>query len=105
MLKALFDFSFSKFITVTLIRIWYGLLMLVSILLALSMGLIVMGEAEGVAKLFGLLLIPILFFVFVVLFRIGLEVVIVIFRIAESTATTASNTGALSRNPTERVTA
>ncbi|MBM3188628.1 MAG: DUF4282 domain-containing protein [Chloroflexi bacterium] len=81
---ALFDFSFSEFITTRIIKILYVVGMILAVLAAL--GLMVSGftQSVGVGILF-LILSPIVFLVYVIVFRVWLEFIIVVFRIAEHT--------------------
>lgn len=81
-LEALFDFSFSEFITTRIIRWLYALMMIVWGLLVIVM---VMGEfTKGLGTgLLSLMLSPLIFLLGVIISRIYLELVIVIFRIAE----------------------
>ncbi len=85
---ALFDFSFSNFITSKLIPVLYVLgialcgLVSISVLLnGLSMG--------GVFALLSLLMVPAVFLLTVMYLRVMLEVMIVLFRIAEDVNTIA----------------
>lgn len=82
-LRALFDFSFSTFVTTSFIRLVYGLGMLVITLIALVV--IVFGFTRSAG--FGILAIIGAFIGFIVLltlFRIQLEIIVVVFRIAEN---------------------
>lgn len=79
-LKTLFDFSFSKFITSQLIRWLYGFAILMSGIGALAV-LAVVADSRGLAA--GFLAGTLYFLLSVVLARVFLELVIVIFRIAE----------------------
>jgi hypothetical protein len=82
---SLFDLSFSNFITTKIIRFLYGLLIFFSGIAALA--LIVKGFSMGFWRGIGSLIIsPLLFILYVVVARIWLELVIVIFRIAEHIA-------------------
>ncbi len=83
-LKELFDFSFSRFITLRFIKLLFivGLVAIgvVSIFFALS------GFTRGFGQgLLTLLLSPVLFLAYTIFFRIWLELVVVIFRIADNT--------------------
>lgn len=106
MLSAIFDFSFSQFVTAKLIRLLYGLLMVIAAIGALSTGISVMSGVGGFfGVLAGLIVIPIAFLFLVIISRIWLEMTIVLFRVAESTSDTAKNTRALADSARERVTA
>ena len=87
----LFDFSFSSFVTPSIIQLVYAVFLVIAGLGALS--LIIIGLAEGPAV--GLLLLiisPVIFLFYAIIARIYLEIVIVLFRIAESTSEIARNT-------------
>ncbi len=80
--EALFDFSFSEFITARLIRLLYGLAL---VLLGLF---VLVFMVSGFTQSFGygllsLILSPVVFLLGAIGTRIYLELVIVIFRIAE----------------------
>ena len=85
LLGALFDFSFTSFITSKLIKVLYGIAIAIFGLIGLYFlvaGLRA-GAAPGVAAL---ILVPLLYLFFVMYTRVVLEVLIVVFRIAEHTA-------------------
>lgn len=84
-LASLFDLSFSEFITVRLIKIVYVIFILVSALgaLAILFGGFRTGSVFGV--LGGIVGAAIAFIIYVLFARVWLELVIVIFRIAEDT--------------------
>jgi uncharacterized membrane protein len=94
-LEALFDFSFSRFITVTLAKIMYGLCILVAAIYALF--LIVMGFNYG-GSFFGVIMLliiaPLWFFFMVIASRVWLEAIIVLFRIFERVDDLAVKKGA-----------
>lgn len=88
---ALFDLSFSSFITTKLIKVLYILAMIGAGLEALAV--IGVGFARG--SMFGLVMLilsPIVFFAIVILARVYMELVMVIFRAAELLADIAKNT-------------
>jgi len=79
---ALFDFSFSEFITSRLIRILYALKLIVAALIALM--IMVVGFRSGFfAGIGGIILAVLFFFIIAIVARVWLEILIVIFRIAE----------------------
>lgn len=81
--EALFDLSFSEFITTRLVKILYILGMVlagVGALLTILGGI----RAGAAAGLLALGLAVLMFFVTVIALRVWLELVIVIFRIAET---------------------
>jgi hypothetical protein len=93
---SLFDFSFTDFITSKIIRLLYVLLIIVAGLAALA----AIVAAFKVSALLGvvtlLILAPLGFFVAVICIRVYLEIIIVIFRIAENTAEIARHKQAVS---------
>ena len=89
--SAIFDFSFTEFISIDLIRILYvfaflvaGLAMVATILAGFSSGFM-----WGLGSI---IMAPIVFFIIIFIARISLETMIVLFRIAENTKETADNT-------------
>ncbi len=83
-LGALFDFSFSEFITKKVIRILYIILVLFCGLGALFF--IFAGFAQSVVSgLLFLIISPLIFLLYVILIRIALEIYLVIFQIGDHT--------------------
>jgi uncharacterized membrane protein len=81
---ALFDFSFSNFITTKLIKVLYILSIILAGLFALA--ILGAGVAQGAgAGLFALIIAPVLFLFYVIIARVWMELIIVVFRIAENT--------------------
>lgn len=82
----LFDLSFNEFITTKIIKFLYVLAMIGAGIgaLVILIGGFRSGSFGGAVG--GLILAPIAFVLYVVLARIWLELVIVVFRIAENTA-------------------
>ena len=88
---ALFDFSFSRFVSETLIRVLY----LVAIGLAVTAAIIGIIAAFTNSLSIGisaLIIAPLVLFVYIVIVRVIFEFVIVIFRIADHTKQIAENT-------------
>jgi hypothetical protein len=85
-LSSLFDFSFTSFITTKLIKLIYALTMLVSAGFALFVAAagFSMGSAVGLLTL--VIVAPLTFLMSVIYFRVLLELVIVVFRMAEHLA-------------------
>ena len=85
---ALFDMSFSEFVTIKLIRILY-ILQLIIIAIGLVVGIIgsfvSMFTDNFLTGLLGLIFTPILALIWIILARVGNEIIIVVFRIAENT--------------------
>jgi len=83
--EVLFDFSFSEFVTVRIIKILY----ILGIIGSGIWGLVILGGAfsQGLGgAVLGLILAPIVFCLGVLGARVYLEIVIVMFRIAENTS-------------------
>lgn len=84
-LGSLFDFSFTEFVTTKIIKILYGLCIVFS---AIG-GLAVLFSGLAMKSFGGFLLAviggPLMFLLYVIISRVWLELVIVIFRIAENT--------------------
>ncbi len=99
----LFDLSFESFITTSIIRILYILLIVLAGLTALVI-LISAATQGAAAALFGLILAPIVFLVYVIFGRVYLEIVIVLFRIAENTQVLADKAKGESVTRTTQIT-
>lgn len=83
---SLFDFSFSKFVTTSLIRILYAVFVILAGLAAvvwIIIGVTMLGSESNGTGLLLIILSPIAFLLLTIIIRVQLEVVIVIFRIAE----------------------
>ena len=89
--SAIFDFSFTEFISIDLIRVLYVFAFIVA---GLAMvGTILAGFSNGFGWGLGSIIIaPVVFFIIIFVARIGLEMLVVLFRIAENTRETADNT-------------
>ena len=79
---ALFDLSFTEFVTTKLIRVIYVLYIIVAALAGLSF-LFACLKGNFVTVIGGLIVAPVIFLMLVIIARVSLELVIVIFRIAE----------------------
>ena len=81
---SLFDLSFTEFVTTRIIKVLFVLAIIGSGIGALAV--LIGGIASGGAQAFiSIILAPIVFLLYVVLAGIWLEVIIVLFRIAENT--------------------
>jgi hypothetical protein len=80
---SLFDFGFTSFVTPTVVRVLYVLIMIVLALIGLGSVVV----AFALNKLFGIFTLiiaaPLTFFISLALYRIVLELFVVIFRVAE----------------------
>jgi uncharacterized membrane protein len=80
---ALFDLSFSEFVTTRVIKVLYIIGIIVSAVF--SIYFMFQGFSRGFfAGVGSIVLSPVVFFLMVVLLRIYMEIVIVLFRIAEN---------------------
>ena len=81
---SLFDLSFTEFVTTRIIKFLFIIAIIIAAITAVA--IIVSGFAQGfVVGIISLILSPIIFLLYVVLSRVWLELIIVIFRIAENT--------------------
>ena len=88
--SALFDFSFSDFVTPQIIGVIYFLMMLLAGVYSLVMLFTISAVAPG-GFLLGLPAAAIMFIVMLVLGRMGLEVAVALFRIAQNSTRIARN--------------
>lgn len=77
----LFDFSFSELVTVIMVRILYIIGVIFSAFGTLYM-IVSMFQASFLAGLFTLILSPLIFLIYVIILRVYLEILVVIFTIA-----------------------
>lgn len=83
--KALFDFSFSSFITTKIIKFLYVVMVILTALGMIFLIISSIATSRGSAAwLLVLLFAPIGFILYVILFRMGFELTIVLFQIAEN---------------------
>ena len=80
---ALFDQSFSEFVTTKLIKLLYAISLGFSALLLVAAVVVLFMQSVG-AGVVGLLLAPIVFVLSALMTRVWTELLIVIFRIAEN---------------------
>jgi uncharacterized membrane protein len=86
---ALFDMSFSEFVTTKLVKLLY-ILLLIAIAIGLVVGLItslvsMFSRGGFLAGLMGLIFTPIGALIWIIMARVWMELIIVVFRIAENT--------------------
>lgn len=84
--QALFDFSFTEFVTSKIIKLLYGLSIAFSALIALILIIIGFSAHVGLGVLTLLIVAPLIFLISVIYSRVLLEIIIVIFRIADHAA-------------------
>mgnify|MGYP001379579205 CR=1 FL=1 len=88
LLKTLADFRFTRFITVNIVQVLY-VLGVVIIALYTFAGVIAMLRANIWIGVVALLFSPLIFLISVLVLRVYLELIVVIFRIAENTRISA----------------
>jgi len=86
---SMFDFSFSSFVTLRFIKVLYVIFMVFAGLIGLAI-FFTFASQGGVSILLALILGPIAFFLYLLIYRVLLEFIVVIFRIAENTSIMAS---------------
>jgi len=80
--KTLLDFSFSEFVTPQIVKILYGILLLLGACIALAGFLNVLKYSALVGLLVLIIVVPLFLLFWVVITRIYMEMVIVAFKIA-----------------------
>jgi hypothetical protein len=95
-LRALFDLSFSRFLSLELVGLVYIAAIMVAVLAVIASILIAFSNGIWVG-IGSILVAPILFLLYVISWRIWLELLIVLFRIAEYGREIAENTSILGR--------
>jgi hypothetical protein len=86
----LFDFSFSEFIVPKIVKILFGIGILAAAIGALAF--IFWGFRGGVVGgIITIILSPVVFIIYTILVRVYLEVVLVLFRIADNTSKMVQN--------------
>ena len=89
-LASLLDTSFSSLITTKIIRALYTIvLVLVSLFSVITLLAILFGDTGGAEKLLGIIVVPLAWLFYVIWTRVGLEVVIALFKIMENTTVVA----------------
>lgn len=92
-LSALMDLSFSRFVTMSVIKILYVLAIILAAIFALIM--VITAFVQSIlGGLIALVISPIVFIIYVLLARVWLEIIMVIFRIEKNTREVADYTRA-----------
>jgi len=81
---SLFDFSFTEFITPRIIKLLFVLAIIISGIAALVMFFVGIVQG-GAGALLAIILAPLLFLIYVVGARVWLELIMIMFRIADNT--------------------
>lgn len=88
MLKTLLDYRFTRFITVNIIQVLYVIGAAVALFFTLA-SVVISFQAGAVMGILALLFAPVVFLIYVLILRVYLELIVVIFRIAENTRISA----------------
>jgi ABC-type transport system involved in cytochrome c biogenesis permease component len=94
--EAMFDFSFSEFVTARIIPIVYGILIFAAFLGAVGAATTV---SQATNFLVALIVFPVVLLLGILAARIYTEMIMVMFKIAEHTRDTARNTAAARAEP------
>jgi len=89
---SLFDFGFTSFITLKFLRLIYGVLVVLILLIGVGafLGSISQG---GIYILIAIIIVPIVTLLYLVLTRVSMEIVALFFRIGENTNIMAASAG------------
>ena len=87
---ALFDFTFSDFVTTKIVKVLYVLWIIAAVVGALFAIVAAFGLSAWLGLLMLIVLAPLGFVIAVIYGRVCLEIIIVIFRIAENTSDIAN---------------
>jgi hypothetical protein len=96
LLRALFDMSFSRFLTLELIKLMYVATIIIVIVATVSSILFAFSNSVWVG-IVSVLVAPFLALISVIGWRVSLELLIVLFRIAEYSREISENTSILGR--------
>ena len=91
---ALFDFSFSHFVTSQLVSVLYLLFLIfvgLGLAVALAAGVLKLFHGDFLGSFFAIIFSPLVAIIAVVIGRVYLELIIVIFKIAENTKSMVVN--------------
>ncbi len=103
-LRTLFDLKFDNLVTVKVVKFVYVLVLIVATLYYIAVTIVAFRVSSALGAVWLLIVGPIAFLVYVVLWRLLLELVIAVFKISENTSklVTGSAVGALtpSTSPT-----
>ena len=84
---SLFDFSFSRFVTLRLVKFLYVVSMILMVFVVIAVIIAGFTEAvSGVETVGYIVLAPILALLYLIMIRVSLELVVVVFRIGETAA-------------------
>ena len=78
----LFDFSFEEFVTPTIIKVVYAIILVVIGIVSLVALIAALSSGEAGSIITAIVVVPVLALLYLILARIWMEVVVVIFRIA-----------------------
>jgi|SRR5664280_1482577 hypothetical protein len=95
----LFDFSFTRFITLKFIRVIYIVLVAVIGLIGLVLFIVSLTRGGAGGVFVGLIVVPLVTLFYIIGARLTLEVIAVIFRIGENTSRIAESVGVMQARP------
>jgi hypothetical protein len=82
-IRSLFDFSFSSFVTLRVIRVLYVLITVLYTLVALAVFISLLAQHTAGSVVGAIIGVPIAYFIYLTIARISLEVLMVIFNIGK----------------------
>lgn len=95
----LFDFDFTSFITLRFLKVIYGILVALILLTGAIFLFGGLASGSGLGILFGLVVAPLATLVYLIMTRIGLEVIAMFFRIGDNSALTVQLLGGANQPP------
>lgn len=85
-ISLIYDLSFNEFVTIRIIKALYLIALMIAALIAILTLFGALATGKPLAMLFGMLLTPVAFLFWSLIARVYLELIIVLFRIAENTS-------------------
>ena len=95
----LFDFGFTSFITLRFLKVIYGILVALILLTGAIFFFSGLASGSALGVVFGLIVAPLATLVYLIMTRIGLEVIAMFFRIGDNTALTVQILGGANQPP------
>ena len=90
--SALWDFTFTHFVTLNVVKVLY--LVAVALVTVAAIGIVIVGFSNGIlAGVLTLIAAPLFFIIAVLIARVFLELFVVLFRIADSVVIIAEHAG------------
>jgi|SRR5664280_3270894 len=95
----LFDFSFTRFITLKFIRVIYIILVAMIGLVGLLLFVLSLANNGAAGVFVGLIVVPLFTLFWIIVTRLTLEGIVVIFRIGENTSRIVESVGVMQARP------